>query len=399
MRQNLGWVFKQAINEAIRKERMSPGAAIVLSENASTHEPSVNIPVQDLASLKTRLQAETDGASGADYIGVTPIAETGDADTVQEILEAIITRLKAIADSSSGADLIGATAIASLGTAATVQAILEALAVMTTQGDLSYQGSAGPARLGIGTAGQVLAVNTGATAPEWVDPPAAENGLPSGGTTNQLAAKNSADDYDVKWVDAPDAANGLPSGGTAGQLLAKVDSDDYNCEWVDPSSGGITESRIGLLLPVTPSAGTTARESVWMRVVCLKDCTITSVKAYLYALTGNIKLRVARVSNLTGNDTIAAEIYTGAYVSPAARPCVHNFSGLSISLTKDNVYAIIFESESGTTLQYDASNIRAVLGQGSFLPASTDLGGYTTRGSSTLTAYSSTIIPVMIAYK
>ena len=53
MRQNLGWVVKQAINEAIRKERMSPGAAIVLSEDASTHEPSVNIPVTELASHKT----------------------------------------------------------------------------------------------------------------------------------------------------------------------------------------------------------------------------------------------------------------------------------------------------------------------------------------------------------
>lgn len=93
MRQNLGWVFKQAINEAIRKERMSPGAGIILSEDASTHEPSVNIPVQDLASLKTRLQAETDGASGADYIGITPIVEIGAADTVQEALEGIISLL------------------------------------------------------------------------------------------------------------------------------------------------------------------------------------------------------------------------------------------------------------------------------------------------------------------
>jgi len=49
----------------------------------------------------------------------------------------------------------------------------------TTEGDLAYL-SATPdvkTRLGIGTAGQVLAVNTGATAPEWVTlaaPPAAE---------------------------------------------------------------------------------------------------------------------------------------------------------------------------------------------------------------------------------
>jgi hypothetical protein len=40
---------------------------------------------------------------------------------------------------------------------------------MTTTGDVIYSSSGStPARLGIGTAGQVLAVNSGATAPEWV---------------------------------------------------------------------------------------------------------------------------------------------------------------------------------------------------------------------------------------
>jgi len=44
---------------------------------------------------------------------------------------------------------------------------------MTTTGDVIYSSSGStPARLGIGTAGQVLAVNSGATAPEWVTPAA-----------------------------------------------------------------------------------------------------------------------------------------------------------------------------------------------------------------------------------
>jgi hypothetical protein len=42
---------------------------------------------------------------------------------------------------------------------------------MTTTGDLIYSSSGStPARLGIGTAGQVLQVNSGATAPEWGTP-------------------------------------------------------------------------------------------------------------------------------------------------------------------------------------------------------------------------------------
>ena len=42
---------------------------------------------------------------------------------------------------------------------------------MTTTGDVIYSSSGStPARLGIGTAGQVLQVNSGATAPEWAAP-------------------------------------------------------------------------------------------------------------------------------------------------------------------------------------------------------------------------------------
>jgi len=41
---------------------------------------------------------------------------------------------------------------------------------VTTAGDIIYRNATVPTRLGIGTASQVLAVNSGATAPEWVTP-------------------------------------------------------------------------------------------------------------------------------------------------------------------------------------------------------------------------------------
>ncbi len=57
---------------------------------------------------------------------------------------------------------------------------------MTTTGDVIYSSSGStPARLGIGTAGQVLQVNSGATAPEWATP-ASGGGMTlinTGGTT------------------------------------------------------------------------------------------------------------------------------------------------------------------------------------------------------------------------
>jgi hypothetical protein len=65
----------------------------------------------------------------------------------------------------------GAAAIRSLGTA--IDTTTKALNPETTLGDLAYRSSTAnvKTRLALGTAGQVLQVNSGATAPEWATPP------------------------------------------------------------------------------------------------------------------------------------------------------------------------------------------------------------------------------------
>jgi hypothetical protein len=68
----------------------------------------------------------------------------------------------------------GAAAIRTLGSSA--DTTVKALSPGTTAGDLDYYTSGtAKSRLAIGTAGQVLTVNTGATAPEWAE--AAGGGL------------------------------------------------------------------------------------------------------------------------------------------------------------------------------------------------------------------------------
>ena len=63
----------------------------------------------------------------------------------------------------------GALPIANGGTGQTSQTnAFDALAPTTTQGDLIYHNGTDNVRLAKGTAGQVLAMNSGATAPEWV---------------------------------------------------------------------------------------------------------------------------------------------------------------------------------------------------------------------------------------
>ena len=64
--------------------------------------------------------------------------------------------------------ITGAVAIANGGTGQTTKtAAFDALAPTTTAGDTMYFNGTDVVRLGIGTAGQALVVNPGATAPEW----------------------------------------------------------------------------------------------------------------------------------------------------------------------------------------------------------------------------------------
>jgi hypothetical protein len=61
--------------------------------------------------------------------------------------------------------------------------------LLTTTGDIMYASSASnPARLGIGTASQILAVNSGATAPEWVAAPSSGMTLISATTIGSAVA-------------------------------------------------------------------------------------------------------------------------------------------------------------------------------------------------------------------
>ena len=80
----------------------------------------------------------------------------------------------------------GASAIRTLGSS--VDTTTKNLNPETTLGDIAYRSSTAnvKTRLGLGTAGQVLQVNSGATAPEWATPAGASKTytlLNSGGTT------------------------------------------------------------------------------------------------------------------------------------------------------------------------------------------------------------------------
>lgn len=55
-------------------------------------------------------------------------------------------------------------------------------------------------------------------------------------------------------MNAPEAANGIPAGGTANQILAKIDSTNYNAQWIDAPSGGAGYQNPIDEPPASPSA-------------------------------------------------------------------------------------------------------------------------------------------------
>ena len=114
----------------------------------------------------------------------------------------------------------GASAIRTLGSSA--DTTVKNLNPGTTAGDIDYYtSSTAKARIAIGTANQVLQVNSGATAPEWGVDPVADVITTAG---------------DLIYGTAADTVARLGI-GTAGQVL-QVNSGATAPEWAAPAAGG-----------------------------------------------------------------------------------------------------------------------------------------------------------------
>lgn len=84
-----------------------------------------------------------------------------------------------------------------------------------------------------GTTGQVLAKQTDDDFDiAWIDPPVS---LPLGGANGQFLGKNSGTDLDVAWKNPPYE---LPVGGATDQVLAKNSATDRDVKWSTPAAGG-----------------------------------------------------------------------------------------------------------------------------------------------------------------
>ena len=151
---------------------------------------------------------------------------------------------------------------------------------MTTTGDTIYSSSGStPARLGIGTAGQVLTVNSGATAPEWAAPAGGgkvlqviQDTVTAGVSTTSTSMQDTGLDVTITPSSATSKVlitanvNGVNKGsGNSGNYVklevAKGGSSIYNaCDGItynaSASNNNVSATLVYLDSPATTSATT-----------------------------------------------------------------------------------------------------------------------------------------------
>jgi hypothetical protein len=163
-------VFGQAVATSMA-DLLGGTTGQILAKNSATDMDFVWIANDqgDITGITATSPLTGGGTSGAITVGIQD-ATTSVKGSVQ------------LSDSTSTTSSVLAATPTAVKSAFDLADAAIAKTTVTTAGDLIYRNATVPVRLGIGTAGQVLTVNSGATAPEWA--------TPSGGSNLFYAGKN-----------------------------------------------------------------------------------------------------------------------------------------------------------------------------------------------------------------
>ncbi len=173
-------VFGQAVATSMA-DLLGGTSGQILAKNSNTDMDFVWIANDqgDITGITATAPLTGGGTSGAITVGIQ---------------DALTTQKGAVqlSDSTSTTSSILAATPTAVKSAYDLADAAIAKTTVTTAGDIIYRNATVPTRLGIGTAGQVLTVNSGATAPEWKTPAGGStfSGAFVGSSTNPSIANN-----------------------------------------------------------------------------------------------------------------------------------------------------------------------------------------------------------------
>jgi hypothetical protein len=190
-------------------------------------------------------------------------------------------------DTPDDTDLVkdGAAAIRTLGSS--IDTTTKNLNPETTLGDLAYRSATAnvKTRLALGTAGQVLRVNSGGNAPEWAT------------TADQTPLTTKGDLFGFDTADAR-----IPI-GTNGHILTADSTQSLGLKWAAPAGGGkiaqvifastaagtdiasITFTDTGLSATITPSAAS-SRIIIYAGQEWVAEAGASAIKSYARLMRG-----------------------------------------------------------------------------------------------------------------
>jgi len=201
----------------------------------------------------------------------------------------------------------GAAAIRTLGSS--VDTTTKALNPSTTEGDIEYRSATADtnSRLAIGTAGQVLQVNSGATAPEWATP-AGGGGMTLLSTTTLSGATTTISGIDQTYTNLEIFVFN-PAQSAASTIQFEVERAAFAH---DVSYAGATQTSGTFAV----SGGNNATNIVTRQQLATATSNSSFVwTLYQYAATGNRK-GVQFISNyLASSGNQCSEFFGGGYTS------------------------------------------------------------------------------------